>query len=570
MPAATGTLDDAHSEALQHVLAKAQDAGGTIAHDVDHPLEQHFLKGVLDRAGMTQERYPAKFAALTATNGAPAAGEGPIEGAFSDGQSIEYIGKDESGLTCAQAVFTRTNQILSATVTLTVTGQVDGQPAQVLASQTQHMWKEQTTSFMTDMTTAQPYPATGTVTGALTWQVQYADGTIENPATAVVPAPQNTKADPDVTDPCIRDGRQSGDLTAVVIGLARAFNDPGRTQADVDYWFHRNDWENIQLLVPFAGSVQFNQELAPMRADPNDPNPILQFTLAREEGGMKVLMPQDTSPYLSGFTANPDEPGLLRFSLMATANDDGNTINFGASPWVADTRTYFSATMTVDLSDGTQGIASVVSSEKEDPDPFDGVKAVKPLVYVWHCVVAGTQVTCADGPARAIEECDVGTSVVGGPDTPDSLPVLATLAQPASPDESIYTVTCTSGRTLQCTGTHPLYTLTAGPPVPVQVQALNPDGGDNLMTIDGSDTTTGITKAPAPGVMLFNLWLDASAAGGASPTYYVNGLLTGDYTVQVSLLDEQRSPEALRASLPPELLTDYESYLADQAKTATA
>lgn len=565
MSGALEMLEPPHAEALGHVLEKAEAADGAVVHDPDHPLEQRFLQGLLDRAGMTSERYPAKFAAMTAPGDPDEHRGDQVEGAFSDGELVECITIDEHGRTCAQALLTRTKQLLTGTVTLTVTNQVGDAAPTIVAEGTGVLWKQQTILVRTNPVTAKPYPEEGETKALLSWEITYADHTVERPRTTVSVLAHKALSDPVLTAPVKRPDRTKGDPHHIMVGLSRALGD--RTIEDVDYWFHRSDWENTELLVPLAGSMQFSEGIAPLREDPDDPNPVLSFTLAKSEGGLSHLEPKDLAPYRAGFKRDPTVQGRLNFSLEATETSDGNAINFGLSPWSSETRTYLSATVSVELDDGSIGVSTVVSSDEKDEDAWDGIAKIKPLVYVWHCVVGGTEVMLADGTAKPIEACQVGDVIRDAGEGPGTWDVMATLAQPHT--GTLYTVVVEPGRRITCSGTHPFVDPDSGDLI--QAADLKPDASF-VRVLHEVERVVEVTVEEVKDVMLFNLWLDAPRGSGATrdvnALFYANGYVTGDYACQVELLARNRRPDALRATLPEHLHRDFDSWVEDQAITA--
>jgi hypothetical protein len=545
-------------QALADVISRS--AGGEpVEHDLSNPAETAYLEQLAIRGGMTPERYPALFATLR--------GEGPSSPAsfdaagsatpvqddtsdFGPGQMVDYVSATPSGgLAQAAATFTRTKPVSTATVWLQVVNQYNDQTT-VLATGQGIGFTEQTIKVVTDDSTALQLPSTGTNSAVMSWSVQYEDGTSEVSSLATRWAFQ-TDGDPVVLDPAQNPNRTRGDKTAIVVGLARGLNNPANN-TDVDYWFWQKQFENTTLLVPMRGSMKFKHEIAPLGAN----NPSLIFCLARKEGGMSELVANKAQQYAPRFSIDPKDPTKLNFELLAGPDSAGNAIDFGKSPWVADTRTFFTAMVLVNFKKASipVGWSSIVSSDKPDTNPADGVAFIKPIVYVWHCLAAGTQVTLPDGTTRAIESFNAGDLVLsGGP-----RPVMATLAQPHW--GTVYVITTASGRSITCSGTHPFYVSDRAVP------AASLTVGQALDSQTGPDLITGITQQQHNGQGLYNLWLDPTAAGPT--TFLANGLVVGDHQVQVALLDPQQNPDQVRARLPERLRQDFDSHLQDTAVAA--
>ncbi|SMH45797.1 Hint domain-containing protein [Azospirillum agricola] len=530
------------------------------------PVHTAFLKDNAERSGMTAARYPGLFKAIETGGASPfsqsagavvtsnAAGN---TGAFTDGQYVEFISSSRSNsVVTARAVLTRTRPVAQATVWLNVVNE-NGNVKTSLASGVLVSFATQTIIVETNPATALPPLPAGTLSGIISFAITYQDGTTEASST-LTPWAYQASRDPVVVDPVIRSDRKSGDLNDIVIGLARGYdnNTGSRNKTDIDYWFWQNQHQDTHLLVPLTGSMKFDYKLAPL----NSTNPILEFYLARSEGGTSELKAADTLPYLPHFEIDPtdSEGRTLKFALRATATTAGNAINFGLSPWVADTRTFFTARVTVLFDDLTHGVgwSSVVSSLSPDTDPSDGVAFIKPIVYVWHCLVAGTQITLADGTTKAVEDFTSGDVVVSGGGT---RPVQATLAQPHS--GPITVLEFADGATLAGSATHPVMT----PAGTVQAGALA--AGDTVLTRHGTTTVTAIRQENQTNGGLFNLWLDPEGEGPT--TMIANGIVVGDYQIQVQLLrDSAQDDRAVRAKLPESLHADFDSWVADRSVPA--
>lgn len=303
--------------------------------------------------------------------------------------------------------------------------------------------------------------------------------------------------------------------------------------------------------------MKFDYKLAPLDSYP----PFLEFYLAHKEGGISELTGGDSSRYLPHFRIDDADPEgrTLKFVLRAPYNDAGDAIEFPSKNWVADTQAFFSARVSVTFEDYERhgsGWSSIVSSLKPDTDPKDGVAFIKPIVYVWHCLVAGTQITLADGTTKAVEDFTSEDVVVSGDGT---RPVQATLAQPHS--GPITVLEFADGATLAGSATHPVVT----PSGTVHAGALAV--GDTVLTRHGTTTVTATRQETQTNGGLFNLWLVPE--GGGPTTMIANGIVVGDYQIQVQLLrDAARDDRAVRAKLPESLHVDFDSWVADRAASA--
>lgn len=529
---------------------------GKVPYDSSDALQLQYMEESARKHGFAPERYPALFSRLR-NDGAvqvtamdvPEAGD---TGAFVDNQKVDFATQiasgEYAGKTSGQATLTRTKPVAQVFLVLSVVNYV-GDQTTVVASGAITVVDQQTVIVQTDDTTALPYPTTGQNAGVISWTIQYKDGTSEADHQGSYWGYQ-TRTDPVVTNPVQNPNRHTGDMNDIVIGLSRGYNTAGQN-ADVDYWFWQSQWANTTLLVPMSGSMQFLYPIAPLGST----NPILQFYLARTEGGMSELTASNTQPYQPCFNLKEGDPTTLEFSLLAGTNDAGNAINFGTSPWVADTQTFFTAKVIVTFQNPLfgQGWSSILSSAQPNEDPDDGVTYIKPIVYVWHCMVAGTMITLANGTTKAVEDFNAGDQVQSGGGVTRN--VLATLAQPHY--GPVFVFTFQSGKTITCSGTHPFAT----PGGLVQCGTLQT--GAQVLTSGGTDTITNIATQTQNGEGLFNLWLDPTAPGDT--TFYANGILVGDYPSQVALLGTfQVDAAALKTKLPEYLHTDIDSYVADR------
>jgi hypothetical protein len=546
------TYDDQQFQAATtKILALTLQANGTpVRHDASHP-HTTYLEQVALRNGLTPDRYPALFARLQrgATPANAPRSASPNTGAFVDGQFIDYVAPlTNASLTASgHALITRTAPIANTFVAMSVVNVDPSGKQTILASGANQTYLRQTTEVQTDDRTAQPLPSTGQTYGVISWSIEYADGTIDASSVSSQWAFQAEK-DPTVTAPAIRPDRHTGDLNDIVVGLSRGFNSPANN-TDIDYWFWQDQWAQTTLLVPFVGSMYFTKPIAPL----GSANPQLFFYLARSEGGMSELKATDVTRYLSGFSIDQNDPKRLNFSLQATQTAAGNAINFGVSPWVADTRTFFTARVVVTLNDFSLGWSSVLSSTQPETNEVDGVAYIKPIVYVWHCLAAGTLIQMSDGTKKAIELLNAGDQVKssGG----DVQVVQATLAQPHWGD--VLVVSTQKGYSITCSRTHAMVTPSG------TVQAGSLAVGMPIFTTSGVDTVASITTRQQQGDGLFNLWL---AGPKGQTVFYANDFLVGDYQMQVALLDPSSSE--VQARLPEHLRQDHLSWVADQSQDA--
>ncbi|AWJ86497.1 hypothetical protein TSH58p_23730 (plasmid) [Azospirillum sp. TSH58] len=549
------------NDRLVHILEGLKAGNVPSAGD---PAHTAFLQDNAERSGLTPARYPGLFKAIG--SGGAATDRAAESSGVTDGQYVEFISTSQSNkAVTARAVLSRIRPVAQAIVWLNVVNENGGTKTS-LASGVAVSFATQTIFVETNPETALPPLPTGTMTGIISFAITYQDGTVEVSSTAAPWASQASR-DPVVFDPAIRSDRKTGDLNDIVIGLARGYdgypNDgkrkPVRNISDVDYWY----WQQMQnlgtnpLLVPLHGSMKFDYKLAPLDIYP----PFLEFYLAHKEGGISELNGGDASRYLPHFRIDDADPEgrTLTFLLRPPYNDAGDAIEFPSKNWTSDTQSFFSARVTVTFEDYERhgsGWSSIVSSLSPDTDSKDGVAFIKPIVFVWHCLVAGTQITLADGTIKAVEDFTSEDVVVSGDGT---RPVQATLAQPHS--GPITVLEFANGATLAGSATHPVVT----PAGTVQAGALAV--GDTVLTRDGTTTVTATRQETQTNGGLFNLWLVPEGEGPT--TMIANGIVVGDYQIQVQLLrDAAQDDRAVRAKLPESLHVDFDSWVADRVASA--
>ena len=530
------SLDETQISALSQLLAGApgralDDSALSAAHIA---LFRHLVESV----GLTDDRYPALHAALdeTAPRVTPPA---PLAdtGGYTTGGWINYIGTQAgSGKLASSAFCSVTDPTARIEAHLLI---VDALTYRPLAQGYASTYGQQTLTVATNDPQAAVALPGQRLSALLFWVYWTPSGTPVRGATFSAYA-LNTLADPTVTAPVISPKRAVGPTDSVQIGLSRATG----SLDDIDYWFDYVDPMKDPLVLPFSGSVTFNHPIMlPLK------NFSASFVLARQQGGLNAILP--------GSAENA--------RLQALFTPSGNTlswtiatINFPISPWTSDTLTFFAFQMSLTLDDGTPsgttGAAAVVSAATPDVNPQDGVSWIKPIMYIWHCLAPDTAITMSDGSRRAIVALAGGelVRVPGG----GAAPVRATLRQ-RHRGEAIRLV-FSDGTTLIGAGTHPVIT-------PKGLVAFADLAEGDVVEGDPSPRTVTAAERIAYDGELVNLILDEDA--GAT-TMYANGIAVGDHNAQTALDRRRRTdPAYVRSRLPAVLLTDYDSYLADTARS---
>lgn len=545
-------MTDAHKQSLHDVLTLLE-SGQRL--DSRHHHHRAFLKHTAEHGGLTPARYPGLHAAINAGTqliASPVPAQS-AQMAFQPGEAVIFVATNRvTNKLMARAQLSRPNTrpVAMMKLTLFIALQENGQTLVLAHGQVVH-FVGQTVTVNTDPATALTCKPGTRVTAVLAYVINYQDGSTET-HTNHYKVKVIASTDPDITAPIVKPNRNTGDLTKVVIGLGRGGSVIGE---DVDYWFWQTQPTNPVMLVPLSGSLKTKRALADIGVN----NPSLQMSLTLQEGGMSSIGPQNgADAYIQYFQLDPTDPSrrTVHFGMVATASAAGSAINFGMSPWGSDTTCYFTAVMTFlneDLDSETFVITS--TTDGADDNPVDGVAHIKPIVYVWHCLAAGTHILLADGTTKPVEHIDNRHTVACGDGTHRR--VQATLAQPHH--GPVVHLTFANHAHLTVSGTHPILT----PSGAVQAAALKV--GEHVLLDGGGHTSVhSIAERHFSGEVLYNLWLDAERPG---PTHMVaNGIVVGDYLVQGRLHHESKTdPVKVRARLPHSLHKDHESWLEDRA-----
>ncbi len=545
-------ITEEHLESLNNVLDLLESGDPAHSH---HPHHRNFLKHTANHGGLTPNRYPALYAAIDAepANSAMSlATEPPSVSGFCDREDIVFVATQrDTHKLAARVMLTRLQPVAMMMLNVFVAQKTAEGGTVVLAHGQTTEVCSQTVTVNTDPSTALTVAPGTKVTVLMSWVINYQNGETKTGSCSVT---RTVKAstDPIITAPVQRPDRTTGDLNNIVIGLARGLSQLGRNQ-DVDYWFWQNEVTDSRLLVPLSGSIRLKKRVAEVGIN----NPILDFSLTLSEGGSSGIIENDAQQYCQYFQRDlTDESGrTVLFTMVAPAQGVGTAIDFGQSPWASDTRCFFTARLTFAYDDlsGTEDV-TITSSVEGDDDPVDGVAHIKPLVYVWHCLAAGTQILLADGTTKAVELIDNRDTVVSGGGNRN---VLATLAQPHHGPVTV--LSFANGASLTVSGTHPLITPAGA------VQASSLKVGDQVLVAGGDHTTVqAIKEERFAGQVLYNLWLDPQLEGETSMV--ANGLVVGDHLTQGRLLREAATdPVKVRARLPASLHMDYTSWLEDRA-----
>ena len=356
-------------------------------------------------------------------------------------------------------------------------------------------------------------------------------------------------------DPVVNEPVQKADHTSnpnIKIALSRGENANKGNNKDVDYWFYRGQWDNTTVTVPFVGSVKFANPIQTPLSD----NLQLEMVVALNNGGACVV-PANLDKVKEAFSIGADGR-TLNWNLPAngaTPGSDGNPIVYSAAPWNSDTVTYFFANIGVRTANNLDyDWAFVQSTDMADEMTEDGIRYIKPLVFLWHCLAEGTMITLADGALLPIEEVTNEYRVRANNNGQD-LRVVATTQAPAIPGETLF-LKVASGEELILSKDHVVITVD-GP-----LKAVELERGMVLITERGNVELEFISEFDYQGTM-YNLELEVQP--GAETTMFANFVQVGDYHMEMNYKRNATSnPEYVKKHvISEEYHTDYMSSLED-------
>ncbi|HGM5578694.1 TPA: hypothetical protein ACKP22_000346 [Pseudomonas putida] len=306
-----------------------------------------------------------------------------------------------------------------------------------------------------------------------------------------------------------------------------------------------------RIFVPFKGSV-----------DVDTPAPeVLQGSLSisllaiEGDGGHCEIFDQQNVDFRDWQGAGKKH---LSFDYPASRFDTnvkclGQMVNYLVHPWLnARIR---------DFGDGKNRLA--VSFTSDPGDVGNPNRVVIPKIRVMDgCVAKGTLIRTKNGE-KAVEEIKADDFV----ETRNGYRKV--ISPTTGKEESLLKIVTEDGKTLEVTRSHPMI---LGNGVQLIAEKLRVD--DELVTYASNGQST-LTKIKSVGYPkddkggektlndVFNLVLEPSK-DGTPGTYYANGILTGDASLQTELkYASHRAPQlteaAERASIPARYLEDYDN-----------
>ena len=349
--------------------------------------------------------------------------------------------------------------------------------------------------------------------------------------------------DPKVSEPAQKTTHDTNQ--SIKIALSRG--DFNRNNDDVDYWFNKGKWDDTTIIVPFVGQTLFANPIK----KPLQDNLIVKLTVALNDGGVCVT-PANIAEVKKAFSVAADGKTLV-WSLSANGDkpgEVGNPVTYEKAPWGADTITYFFAEIGVKTGTNLDyDWVYVQSSDAADNIPEDGIRYIKPLVFLWHCLAEGTMITLADGSQLPIQEIDNSNSVQINQQG-DVAKVVATSQAPARKGD-VLQVKTEDGQELILSRDHVVITSDGS------LKAMQLKIGDKVLTLNGETVVVSINISEYEGT-LFNLHLDEERTENTS-TMFANGILVGDHIMQINYHKNAMKDKdyVMKHHLPEEWHVDY-------------
>lgn len=515
---------------ISHALAIAQSGNGQAAVlDPTDPDQRDLIFSFLEAAGKSGDRYPALHGAVA--RGAPSNG-GQIDATVVD------LGRDRSGRATSRTwVSSRGGAYISGAHTLVL----DSESNRVLASGTATQVGGNLVQASTR--TAEAEEAAPRMT-ALTFYHSQPSPDAE-PGFGLVSASMSTAADdeePDVHLTAPVQTRSTGEY--IVIALCR---DPEHENGDADYVYPSSANVNPdRLVVPFVGTASLPYEVDTTQ------QPTLTTKLyvsaasawAYPYTGFDLAGPVSMSGY--DVTWNypfDDQPINLTASIQYNVNTAAN-----------DTVTDFFYQFAIPVQNPIAPVYTFTVCSKDTPDePSLNCHTIEDLQYWWHCVLAGTPITLADGATIPVEEVDNSMRVRTGSGGVAAVEATSRGMHTAA-QGPLCRLTTSGGSSVVVSSRHPVLTMTGL--VPAEDVAV----GSEILTERGGEAVTANEALPHEGQVI-NLKL---ATDGEPGTFLAGGIAVGDH---VALAVQERNlrhdPGYVLPRLPESHHQDWMSALTD-------
>lgn len=325
-----------------------------------------------------------------------------------------------------------------------------------------------------------------------------------------------------------------------------------RQDSDCDYFYQAIGGQQV-VQFPIIGDVTYPN---PIAADANNHplNGIGSVTLAQpvpNQGGGCAPLP-------------------VNQSLVGSAIVSGNSVNWTINPGqfgVATPCFPSNSTVVYDLMLTVYDTSQkpwVISITSEQGPPISDTLRILPMSVLYGCLAEGTLVTMADETRRPIESVRVGEVIRSNE---KRIPLTVDNYTKGYEKTPMVSITTTSGRSLLLTEGHPVIT-TAGAKLASKLRV-----GDVVITDTGEAKLVKVERQQFNG----NVWnldvgrpTDRVQLTDTNTTFYANGILVGDRQMQGRMTRaEKESPAAIRASLDPKWLQDFDNYQIDkQARRA--
>ena len=529
-------------------LADSLPPGQPAALNPSDPGHWEAIDAALRAADRSPDRYPGLHAALTTAGGAP------------DGAVVVDQGVDKDGRATAMAWLAAANEPLYAGGSLFV---LDGNNALLAVGHNSNVG-EGFVPISTDSAGAAPAPPGGVLKTVSIGHSVAADGTVQFTALTSTAAVDDNGADIKVLEPT----RYPKTPPNVIIALGR---DSEHSNPDADYIYTEPyNLATPWLIVPFSGYAELPY---PIVGTPGQPiaDAVVSSTIFYVVGGKTLIVQLDPNYTPASKLANgiiAADPYTVEFNFPADGNsyDTTSSLVYGQQSQTNETISYFLITLQIPV-DSPQGFFTFSVCSTDTPNkPSGQCEPVPNLMFWWHCVAEGTEITLADGSTAPIETLTNRHRVATGKG--GSLGVEATARGAHDPSDNgvdaVYRLTTEGGRSLVATGKHAI--STPGGLVALGDLAV----GDEVDTDRGADRIASLEPAADSGVF-YNLKLgdESDRAEGLHDaqtiaTYVAGGIVVGDH-LAMNLHHRQRARdvEYMSSRVPAAFAADYASAVAD-------
>jgi hypothetical protein len=339
---------------------------------------------------------------------------------------------------------------------------------------------------------------------------------------------------------------------SIVVCLNRANPDPS-APTQCDYGPTDPGHMPPDIKFPFKGAVQYfgNIDVDPSTGKPPPGSYSVSLSLTGRTTGGACKLVEAGKSFM-------DDPNTKINGNTITW--DMEPVNFGKVCWANNE--YYTLTLALTLSIGGVPVVATITNAP-NTKPTVSTLVTKDLQLQYGCIVAGTQITMADGRKLPIEQIKRGDLVLGR----DKRPLLVEWRTDGW-DANIIRIVDSAGDEVQLTPLHPVPTERG------MLQARDLKVGDRVFGAKGKTKIAKLTPEVVPrAVAVHNIGLiDADGKAlknSADATFFAGSLLVGDAALQAELMQSNTKAQPLRTRVPAEWRTDFDNWAKEQKKAKT-